>query len=753
MRIMLLNLASRVQENLPAVACNLTDKGKTSLFDSADGASTALRSDDAAFDLAIIGGDNGDALIQVYNALAATGHLPPTLIVSASQSVETAVALLRLGADDFILTESEVPWTSRLLEAAAAISARTRERSFRNRIDNDLRDSQQRLAQIVDGSSVATFVIGHDHQVTHWNRACEALTGIESSKVVGTREHWRAFYRNERPCMADFVIDGAIEERVAEYYGGKGFRRSRLLAGTYEAEDFFPNFGDSGRWLYFTAAPLKDSFGHVIGAIETLQDITDQKNARDALRESETLLRQIIQCSSVATFVINRKHEITHWNRACEILLGRTAETTIGTRTLARMVYHHDRPLLADLVLDGADDSLITHFYDGRYRKSSLIDGVFEVEDRFPDLPGGERWIHFAAAPLHDDTGETIGAIETLIDITERKRAEERMQESEQHLAQIVDGSAVATFVIDGEHRVTHWNRACAALTGLPADELIGSREQWRAFYPGERPCMADLVLDGAIEEHLAHYYQGKKFHRSSVVDGGFEAEDFFPNFGNNGRWLYFTAAPLRNGQGDIVGAIETLQDVTEQKRAEENLRTSEERYRVLSITDGMTGLFNARHFAHRLREEMDRCQRYQHPLALMVLDVDNFKQFNDNHGHVHGDQVLIQLADCITRCLRCTDQAFRYGGEEFVALLPETDLDEAEAAAERVRAMFANAVISPTVDQPVQCTASIGVTTFIPGESPRDFVARADSGTYEAKRLGKNRVIRITPKAGDFSI
>jgi diguanylate cyclase (GGDEF)-like protein/PAS domain S-box-containing protein len=305
--------------------------------------------------------------------------------------------------------------------------------------------------------------------------------------------------------------------------------------------------------------------------------------------------------------------------------------------------------------------------------------------------------------------------------------------------------------VIDHEHRVTHWNRACAVLTGLPASELIGTRQQWRAFYPDERPCMADLVLDGAMEEKVAQYYGTKKYHRSQVVEGGFEAEDFFANFGSGGRWLYFTAAPLRDAHGNVVGAIETLQDVTEQKRAEEHLRQSEERYRVQSITDGMTGLYNARHFAQRLREEMDRCQRYQHSLALMVLDVDNFKLFNDTYGHVQGDQVLIRLAECINHCLRRTDQAFRYGGEEFVALLPETDLDRAEAAAERVRALFADAEICPLPNQAVQCTASIGVTIFIPGESPRDFVARADSGTYEAKRQGKNRVIRITPKAGDF--
>ena len=197
------------------------------------------------------------------------------------------------------------------------------------------------------------------------------------------------------------------------------------------------------------------------------------------------------------------------------------------------------------------------------------------------------------------------------------------------------------------------------------------------------------------------------------------EAEDFFPTFGSNGRWLYFTTAPLRDAQGKLIGAIETLQDITEQKRAEEQLRQSEDRYRVLSITDGMTGLYNARHFAQRLRDEMDRAERYHHSLALLVLDVDNFKKFSDTWGHVQGDQVLIQLAECISACLRRTDQAFRYGGEEFVALLPEADLDKAEAAAERIRSLFVCCAIMPAPDQEVTCTASIGVTTFVAGESP----------------------------------
>ncbi|MFC5300666.1 diguanylate cyclase [Azospira restricta] len=751
MRLLQLELDAPTDDTLDRAARTITSDGKATRCRTVTTALRHLNAAGAAFDLALICGDDAQALLGAYSALAASGRLPPTLVLSATASVDTAVSLLKAGADDFIVRDAAGHWAERLTDEAAALQTRRRALSERAQLDAELRESERRLAQIVDGSSVAMFVIDQQHRVTHWNRACEAMTGIAAEDVIGTSEQWRAFYAKKRPCMADLVLDGAIESRFNRYYGDKDYRRSTLIPGSYEAEDFFPNFGDCGRWLFFTAAPLHDSHGNVVGAIETLQDVTAQKRAEVALGERETLLRQIIQCSSVATFVIDREHRITHWNRAAEILLGRSADSAIGARDLAHEVYRRDRPVLADLVLDGAGDEEIARYYDGRYRRSATIDGAFEVEDFFPDLDGGPRWLHFAAALLHDEQGRTIGAIETLLDISERKRAEERIQESERRLAQIIDGSAVAAFVVDQTHRVTHWNRACAALTGVPASEVIGTRQQWRAFYPAERPCLADLVVDGAVEEKLSRYYLNKQFHRSQIVEGGYEAQDFFANFGNSGRWLYFTAAPLRNAQGEIVGAIETLQDITEQKRAEENLRQSEERYRVLSITDGMTGLYNARHFAQRLREEMDRCQRYQHPLALMLMDIDNFKQFNDRYGHVEGDQVLIRLAECITACLRRTDQAFRYGGEEFVVLLPETEMGEAIAAAERVRAMFAGSEIRPGDGSTVCCTASIGVTTFVAGETPRDFVARADSGTYEAKRRGKNRVIRIVPGMGNI--
>ena len=179
-------------------------------------------------------------------------------------------------------------------------------------------------------------------------------------------------------------------------------------------------------------------------------------------------------------------------------------------------------------------------------------------------------WVEVTATLARIDGIPTI--IASFYDLTERRRAAAREDRLRQLLAQIIDGDPVPTFVINAEHKVTHWNRACAAITGVQARDVVGTNRQWAAFYPAERPVMADLIVSGAVESSYEALY-GRRFRRSTVIDGAFEGENFFPAFGNSGRWLYFTAAPLRDDSGAIIGAIETLQDVTARREAEENLR------------------------------------------------------------------------------------------------------------------------------------------------------------------------------------
>ncbi|WP_109118415.1 EAL domain-containing protein [Azospirillum sp. TSO22-1] len=315
-------------------------------------------------------------------------------------------------------------------------------------------------------------------------------------------------------------------------------------------------------------------------------------NASSVPAESDLSLPSILQGTPVPTFVIDADHRVTHWNKACEAIIGVRAAAIIGTSEQWRAFYTEPRPTLADLIVDGITEETVARLYAGRWRASPLIEGAYEAEGWFEHFPGGARWLSFTAAPLRGKDGRLLGAIETLQDITERKQAEEVRRErlAQQRLGEIVEGSPVPTFVIDAEHRVTHWNRACEAVIGAPAAALVGTQVQWQAFYTEERPVMADLIVDGALEAEIARHYP-TKFRRSPFIAGAYEAEDFFPKCPGGGRWLAFTAAPLHDAEGHVVGAIETLQDVTERKRAEEAMRlyhrAVESANNGIIITDG----------------------------------------------------------------------------------------------------------------------------------------------------------------------
>ncbi len=447
---------------------------------------------------------------------------------------------------------------------------------------------------------------------------------------------------------------------------------------------------------------------------------------------------------AIPVFVIDQAHQIVVWNKALSRLTGLEAEAMCGTRDPWRGFRTRARPTLADLIVDGVLEDNVEHLYHGKYHRSPLLDGGVEVCDFFPRLGEDGRWLYFTAAPLKDPDGHVVGAIEILLDVTARQHAEALLLESQGFLRQIVDCSSVPTFVIDREHRLTHWNRACELITGHSAEALVGTRDQWRPFYDSPRPVFADLILESAVDESVGRFYEGK-FRPSAVLEGAYEIEDHFPHLGDGGRWLFFTAAPLHDVSGNLIGAIETLQDITDRKRAEESLRASELLHRTMSITDALTSLFNARHFRERIQSEIERARRYQRPLSLLVLDLDNFKRLNDTHGHLEGDQALVTTGAVIKRSLRGLDAAFRYGGEEFVVLLPETDLPGALRLAERLRRSLAETPLTTAAGVTLRITASIGATEFCGPETEDSFLRRADEGVYAAKRQGKNQVVAVS--------
>jgi diguanylate cyclase (GGDEF)-like protein len=161
-----------------------------------------------------------------------------------------------------------------------------------------------------------------------------------------------------------------------------------------------------------------------------------------------------------------------------------------------------------------------------------------------------------------------------------------------------------------------------------------------------------------------------------------------------------------------------------------------------LSITDGLTKLYNSRYFYNQIKTEIDRTSRYQRPLSLLLLDIDQFKEYNDSYGHLEGDKVLVGLGLVIKSCLRKMDSAYRYGGEEFTVILPETEGGEAATVAERIRSAVEYEKFYPDKQkEPQSITISIGVTEYYRQEEVAIFVQRADKAMYLSKQAGRNRV------------
>lgn len=173
-------------------------------------------------------------------------------------------------------------------------------------------------------------------------------------------------------------------------------------------------------------------------------------------------------------------------------------------------------------------------------------------------------------------------------------------------------------------------------------------------------------------------------------------------------------------------------------------LREKSDELERLSVTDGLTNLFNRRHLMELLAAEARRCQRLKHPFAIIMVDVDRFKQYNDEFGHPEGDKVLVRVAELLHKSVREVDSVGRYGGEEFVVLMPETGEAEAATLAERLRKSIA--------DEPFahrQVTISLGVAQYpAQGETADAVVAAADAALYEAKREGRNLVARAGKRA-----
>jgi PAS domain S-box-containing protein len=389
---------------------------------------------------------------------------------------------------------------------------------------------------LLQNSSIATYVLDAQHRVIIWNRACEELTGLKGCDVVGTDQAWKAFYPEKRPVLANLVIDSSLGQ-ISDLYGA--CTRSLLAPDGLCAEAWFPSLRGEERYLCFDAAPIRNADGQVVAAIESLRDITERKQDEESLQKLSLAIEQM----PVTVMITNREGIIEYVNPNFTKVTGYLAEEAIGRNpnVLVKSGWHP------------------TEFF-GELWATILSGREWRGEMRNKRKNGELYWESASISPVKGPTGEIRHFVAVKEDITERKRAEDALNRSDERIRLLLESTAEAIYGIDLEGACTFANPACARLLGYAhPDELSGRNMH--------------LLMHHTLADGSAYPLEGCPLCRVQCGEEGIHHDDeiFWRADGSYFAAEYWSYPQLHDGE--VVGGVVTFFDITERKRAEEELR------------------------------------------------------------------------------------------------------------------------------------------------------------------------------------
>jgi PAS domain S-box-containing protein len=388
---------------------------------------------------------------------------------------------------------------------------------------------------LLQNSSVPTFVVDARHRVIIWNRACEELTGLPASRVLGTDRPWRAFYPARRPVLADLVIDQAMGD-LSDLYGV--CTRSPVGPDGMYAEGWYPTLNGKERFLCFDAAPIRNAAGEVIAAIETLRDITARKQAEDSLEKLSLAIEQM----PVTVMITDREGVIEYVNPNFTKVTGYSAPEVLGLKpSLVRSDWHS------------------SEFFQDLWT-TILSGGGWRGELRNKRKNGELYWESASISPVKGAGGEIRHFVAVKEDITERKWAQQALSRSEERIRLLLESTAEAIYGVDLNCCCTFANPSCARLLGYGSpDELLG-RNMHQLIH--HAPHVEKACLKEACPMYTV-FRSETGVHIDDEVLWRADASSFAAEY-----WSY----PQRC-DGEVVGAVVTFFDITERRRAEEELR------------------------------------------------------------------------------------------------------------------------------------------------------------------------------------
>ena len=542
------------------------------------------------------------------------------------------------------------------------VVVQTRDITERKEAEEALRGSEAEIFDVLESITDAFFALDREMRFKYVNAQAEVLFATRSEELIGER------------LWEDPTFFPEYQRAVAEG-----------VTARFEA-----HYPPTGAWYSVRAYPSES------GLSVYLQDITERKRTRERLREAEERYRTLVEQIPAVTYVdsADGSDEPLYTSPQIEGMLGYTPEEWLGGRLWSERLHPDDkeRVLAADERFEaGAEER-------------------FGEEYRLLAKDGSVVWVREEAVLIEDEAGEPLFWQGVILDITDRKEAEEALRESEQRFRSAFDDAGIGMTIVTPDGRYMRVNRAFCGMVGYAEDELLGMT-------------FRDITHPDDLEEDL-------RLGRGVLAgeDRSYSMEKRYVRKDGSVVWVHLTVSLLRGPSAEPLYSIAQAQDITGRKRTEERLKRR-------ALHDPLTGLPNRTLFVDRLGHALERTRRRRgRKVAVLFMDLDGFKVVNDSLGHEVGDLLLTVVAQRLRRCLRPEDTLARFGGDEFVVLLEEVERPQgsilvAERIAEELRRPFA------VEGRELFASASIGIAVGdVRTKTSEDLLRDADTAMYRAK-------------------
>jgi diguanylate cyclase (GGDEF)-like protein/PAS domain S-box-containing protein len=612
----------------------------------------------------------------------------------------------------------------------------------RKQVEEALRESEARYRLLAENTSDLIWTMDLSLRYTYMSPAVTRMRGYSVEEIVGT-----TVQETMTPASLEVASKALAEELAIERTEQKDPFRSRKVELEMYCRD------GSTIWTEMNMTFLRDSDGRPVGILGVTRDISERRKAeRELLRQGAVLgvinkvLLETLSCETdtdVARVCIEEAQGLTSsdFGFIGEINQAGRFDTIALTDPgweACRMPRSSGVRMIRDMELRGIWSKVL------KDERAVIVNDPASHPDRVGTPEGHPPLTSFLGVPLKD-RGKTIGmiglankesgydvadqenveAISTaFVEALNRKRAEEALQESEGRYRLLAENVSDVIFTTDLSIRYTYVSPSVTRMRGYSVEEVMASTLV---------ESLAPASLEEArkvIAEELAKEKAGQR-NLSRTVEVELNRKD------GSTIWAEVTATFLRDADGNPIGLLGISRDISERKRAEEERKRLHSELETRAITDSLTGLYNHAYFYQRLADEIDRSRRYGHRFALVMMDLDAFKHYNDSRGHQAGDAALRLVGECIQSAMRRSDLAFRYGGDEFVAILLNADVSKAQNIVRRINKRIATRLKEMGDSAGAWLGVSAGIACFPEDATTVDELVRmADAAMYDAKRL-----------------